>query len=562
MTCPACQAETDASAELCFQCGRPLHAVTRGVLIASRYEVLGVLGRGGMGVVYRAHDRLLDEVVAIKVLRREVLATPEAAKRFRAEIKLARKVSHHNVCRIHEYGEDGDLSFISMAFIEGKDMRQRLAQHPEGLPTAEALEIATQSARGLQAIHDAGIIHRDFKTSNIMYDALGVIRLMDFGVAKDAAESASTALTGNGSVVGTPEFMSPEQCRGERLDPRTDIYSLGIVIFELFTGEVPFRGETLMATLFKHIQEPPPLEGGAAARIPPAVVSILRRALAKLPQDRPATAGHVARALEQAAQQSLLMPVSQPAPTKERRETTRLEIPLAIVLKRTSPQGTVLQEERTIADNLSRHGLRVLTSLASVSVGDVVVVEEFGGDFKTRALVRHRSLPKDGIARLGLELLDREAPDRLVQIGDWTSAVSRTPTPRPRSATEPKLAPIAALAADGPPDGNERRSSSRIAIPLEVVLERLSEAGHVVQQERTLAENVGRQGARVLTAMQSVATGEVMRLREVNGDFETRVSVRHAYTARDRVRRLNLEFVDRDAPDRLVPTEAAMSGGR
>jgi hypothetical protein len=477
-------------------------------------------------------------------------------------------VSHPNVCRIHEYGEDRGLSFISMAFVEGQDLRRRLAQFPQGLPTAEAFEVAIQAARGLHAIHEAGIIHRDFKTPNIMREASGAIRLMDFGVAKEAAEQATAGLTGTGTVVGTPDFMSPEQCRGEKLDARSDVYSLGVVVFEIFTGDVPFRGDSMMATLFKHIQQPPPLEGPRAARIPAAVVPVLRTALAKLPEQRYASAAEMADALEQARVRAAAAPApasaAGTAPAAERRADTRLEAPIDVVLKRVSAQGTVLQEERTIADNLGRRGVRVMTSL-SAAVGETLHVEELGGDFKARAIVRHRHVPKDGIPRLGLEFVGATAPDRLVQTGEWLSAVARSATPRTSPGTTPPTSPggRARHAAStlprepGPPEGRERRSSSRIAIPLEVLLERLSAAGHVLHQERTLAENVGRQGARVLTAMHTVQAGEVLRLREIGGDFETRVTVRNAYVARDQVRRLNLEFLDRPAPDRLVPEVTA-----
>jgi tRNA A-37 threonylcarbamoyl transferase component Bud32/Tfp pilus assembly protein PilZ len=212
LTCPSCGAAHEADLDVCFSCGRLISALTQGAILAARYEIQTQLGKGGMGVVYKAHDRLLDETVAIKVLRSELMNTPELARRFRSEIKLARKVTHTNVCRIHEYGEDGPLSYISMALIEGTDLRKLLRQQPEGLPVEEAFEAAIQSADGLQAIHSVGIIHRDLKTPNIVRDDLGIVRLMDFGIAKEANHNAG--LTATGEVMGTPEYMSPEQCRG------------------------------------------------------------------------------------------------------------------------------------------------------------------------------------------------------------------------------------------------------------------------------------------------------------------------------------------------------------
>ena len=211
-----------------------------GMVFHGRYEILGPLGRGGMGMVYKARDRRLDEVVAIKVLRPDFGSDPTMAERFRSEIKLARKVRHRNVCAIHDYGEDQGLLYISMEYIEGVDLKQVLRQSG-ALPPQRGYEVAVQVTEGLQAVHDAGIIHRDLKTPNIMSDAAGIARLMDFGVAKRVGEGAATV---TGMIVGTPEYMSPEQAQGHKVDTRSDIYALGIVLYEIFTGHVPFRGET------------------------------------------------------------------------------------------------------------------------------------------------------------------------------------------------------------------------------------------------------------------------------------------------------------------------------
>jgi serine/threonine protein kinase len=296
--CPSCQAANDDAAETCFTCGGALTATLRlGSVIAGRYEIQAQLGKGGMGVVYRAHDRLLDEQVAIKVLRPEVARDAEISRRFQSEIKLARRVSHKNVCRIHEYGEDQGLRYISMEYMQGVDLRQVIRDRG-GLPTDEAFTAALQIADGLSAIHDVGVIHRDLKTPNIMRDTRGQIRLMDFGIAKEWGAVASATATG--LVMGTPEYMSPEQARGEKIDFRSDIYALGIVIFELFTGRLPFRAETPLATILKHLQEPPPLDGPEAVRIPPPVREVLRKALAKHPDERHATVDELGQAMREA----------------------------------------------------------------------------------------------------------------------------------------------------------------------------------------------------------------------------------------------------------------------
>ena len=184
MLCPSCQSENDDAAEVCFHCRAVLSAVTRGSVIASRYRVVAPLGRGGMGAVYRAHDEVLDDEVALKILRPEVAGTPEMAARFRSEIKLARKVSHWNVCRIHEYGEEGGLQYISMELISGATLKDRLRAGP--LPSDKAFDVSIQIAEGLAAIHKVGIIHRDLKSPNVMIDDEGTAKVMDFGIAKPA----------------------------------------------------------------------------------------------------------------------------------------------------------------------------------------------------------------------------------------------------------------------------------------------------------------------------------------------------------------------------------------
>lgn len=299
MLCPSCQAPNDDAADTCLHCGRGLYALTLGTLLAGRYEITGVLGRGGMGVVYRARDRELDEVVAIKLLRTEIAGSEEAARRFRSEIKLARRIRHRNVCGIHEYGQAGALRFIVMEYVDGLSLRQILRQRGR-LPTAEAFDVAIQVAEALQAIHEAGIIHRDLKAGNVMLDAAGSVRLMDFGIAKRLVPDEASGITATAQMIGTPEYMSPEQVRSEKLDARSDIYSLGILIFELFTGELPFRGDTPMSLILAHLETPPPLEGDRAARLPRLLVPLLRTALAKNREERFRSARDVADALRSA----------------------------------------------------------------------------------------------------------------------------------------------------------------------------------------------------------------------------------------------------------------------
>jgi serine/threonine protein kinase len=331
MICPACGAANDDGADVCFTCRAVLTALTQGSVIGGRYEILSPLGRGGMGAVYRAHDRVLDETVALKVLRGDAAAAPEMARRFRSEIKLARRVAHPSVCRIYEYGEDGPRQYISMELVGGTNLKEVLRQRG-ALSPEEAYAVAVEVAEGLEAIHRVGIVHRDLKSLNVMIDAHGAAKVMDFGIAKKIAGEGVTSPSGS-YVVGSPEYMSPEQARGQPVDFRSDIYALGIVAFEAFTGRVPFRGDTPIATLLMQLETPPPLDGPAAAAIPPPLRPVLRKALAKDPAARYASAGEMADALR-AARGSARGPREglPPASSDRRRSGAGLAVAAAVMV--------------------------------------------------------------------------------------------------------------------------------------------------------------------------------------------------------------------------------------
>jgi len=304
MNCPSCRADNESSAKACFACGAPLDpglaGLADGALFASRFEILGPLGRGGMGMVYRAFDRELGETVAIKVLRPDVAReSGRDERRFRSEIRLARRVRHRNVCSVFGDGEDRGLLYICMELIEGENLA-RSARKGSGLPPAEAWSATLQVADGLRAIHEVGVVHRDLKTANLMRDHAGVVRVMDFGIAKQHGAGAGGAtVTATGALMGTPEYMSPEQLRGDEVDFRSDLYSFGVVIYELFSGALPFRGDTPVATILKQLQDAPDL---GLPSLPQALRPVLARALAKSPDDRYDTADEMGRALEEASE--------------------------------------------------------------------------------------------------------------------------------------------------------------------------------------------------------------------------------------------------------------------
>jgi serine/threonine protein kinase len=296
MRCPGCGEQIETVVDACPACGRSRPDMLRpGSMIAGRYEVLSRLGAGGMGAVYKVRDLTLDEVVALKVLAGP--PSPSAIERFRSEIKLAWRVRHRNVCGLREYGEDRGLAYISMELVVGSDLRW-LIQTQGPLPWEEGYDVLLQVTEGLDAIHEAGVIHRDLKTSNIVLDSRSVVRLLDFGIAGTAGSAGTIPATRE--VIGSPEYMSPEQIRGQAVDARSDLYSLGIVAFEIFTGRVPFRGDSPGATMVQHLEAMAPLTSPLAPLLPVGLVPVLRRLLAKEPGQRFATAIAVRDALRDA----------------------------------------------------------------------------------------------------------------------------------------------------------------------------------------------------------------------------------------------------------------------
>jgi serine/threonine-protein kinase len=274
-------------------------ALERGQVLGDRYEVLGTLGKGGMGVVYRARDRQLDEVVALKLLRAEALASePSLLERFKQEIKLARRITHRNVLRTHDFGEANGVPFISMEYLEGVTLKE-LVRNRGALPLGVALSFAKQMCHGLDAAHTQGVVHRDIKPHNMLIlPESGELKIMDFGIARPSQVGGQDAgLTTAGTVMGTPDYMSPEQAQGRPADFRADIYSTGVVLFEALTGQLPFRGETVTQIIIGHIQQPPPRPRSINPRLPQGLEVAVLRCLQKDPDRRWQSVSELARAL-------------------------------------------------------------------------------------------------------------------------------------------------------------------------------------------------------------------------------------------------------------------------
>jgi tetratricopeptide (TPR) repeat protein/predicted Ser/Thr protein kinase len=289
--------------------GQPV--LTPGYLLAQRYEVLGLLGEGGMGAVYKARDVELGRMVALKVIRRELAGNRAILDRFKQELILATQVTHKNVVRIYDLGEAAGTKFISMEFVEGEDLRTLIHQRTK-LPPQEAVEIIEQVCRALEAAHAVGVIHRDLKPQNIMRDKSGRILVMDFGLARTLE---GDGMTQTGALVGTMEYMSPEQALAQSLDQRSDVFSVGLIFYELLTGQTPFRADSALASLIKRTQERVVPVTEFDRTIPVALSQIVSRCLERDVEIRYQSAVQLLADLElwQGTGKTSLLPVRHPS---------------------------------------------------------------------------------------------------------------------------------------------------------------------------------------------------------------------------------------------------------
>lgn len=246
--------------------------------ISERYEVLGEVGRGGMGVVYRAHDRETDEVIALKALRPELAADTSLLERFKRELRLARRITHKNVCRVYDLHRSSALCFVSMEFVEGENLRSVLLRRG-ALELHEGINVARQICAALREAHRQGIVHRDLKPENVMLDRCGTVKVMDFGLAR----SVTTESTITVGTLGTPAYMAPEQVEGRQADLRTDIYALGLVLYEVFTGVLAFTADTPIALVWKQMHESPVHPRDLEPSLPPTLEKAILKCLEKDP---------------------------------------------------------------------------------------------------------------------------------------------------------------------------------------------------------------------------------------------------------------------------------------
>ncbi len=305
--CPKCQFENPEDTFYCGKCATPLPSAKdipisqtktlvppredlgTGTTFAGRYQVIEELGHGGMGDVYKVFDKETNSKVALKLIKREVAADKNAVERFRNELKVARDISHKHICRTYDLGREADNYFITMEYVAGEDLKSFI-RRAKRLDIGTAVSIAKQVCEGLSEAHRLGVVHRDLKPSNIMIDKEGEAKIMDFGIARSLR---TKGITGPGVVIGTPEYMSPEQVDGKEADQRADLYSLSIILYEMVTGTVPFEGETAFAIGLKHKSEPPENPKKLNPLIPDDLSRLILKGLEKDKEKRHQTAAEV-----------------------------------------------------------------------------------------------------------------------------------------------------------------------------------------------------------------------------------------------------------------------------
>jgi len=439
-------------------------------VLAGRYELLGLVGTGGMGSVYRARDLELDEVVALKVLRRELVNTPEMLARFRQEVKLARRVTHLNVARTFDIGEHHGEKFLTMEYIDGTSLAELLYEREELFPLARVVDIGLAICAGLDAAHRAGVVHRDLKPDNVLVTKEDRVAITDFGIAR-AVLSAHVTM---GAPVGTPAYMAPEQVEGLSVDERADLYALGEILYELLTGVTAWSGESIFQVAAQRLLKPPPDPRTHRATVPAGAAQIVMRCMARNPEERYGSASDVAAALS-----TLTIPLTTNTPARALKPPAAARVSMPGLLE--TPPGdkkvAVLpfQNGGRPEDDYLASGLTE-DLIDTLSVTDGIRVRPLGAVINART----HSLDSREVGReLGVQVVVegslRRTPDglrvtaRIVSVGDgfqlWASRFERPESDFLKVGDEIACAISRALTVDRP-EANRQTLEDPIAYDL------------------------------------------------------------------------------------------------
>src|SRR5262249_40913707 len=398
-------------------------ALMMSIQTVGRYEIPGELGRGAMGVVYKALDPTIGRTVALKTMRLDVhgLDAQEMVRRFQNEARAAGVLNHPNIVTIYDAGEEDGIFYIAMEFIEGTTLHEVLTEQ-RVLATDEVVQLTRQICRGLDYAHSNGIVHRDIKPANIMITANGTVKIMDFGIAKSGGQ-----VTNTGQVLGTPNYMSPEQVKGRPLDGRSDLFSLGVILYEMLTGEKPFVGQNVTTIIYKIVNETPITPRDLDVTVHPGLSAIVTKALAKAPDDRYQSGAELVRDLENyklaGTSRSGSTGAFTPAPAQPEKT---LVLPVRVVggaMKAAAAaapalaKGPVAVRRPTTVVFIKRHRM-LLAAIAAI----LILGSAMGGYAYHRTQVKMRQLAEQTKAREAQQLTEQQQP---VAIG------IPAPTPEP-----------------------------------------------------------------------------------------------------------------------------------